>query len=90
MEREINHYTWGKAHTSLDAEEDIQNLQAAYKKDGIHTFKPGRKLADKDKAKDYMALGVEGTRLKNVIGHWVDNRISKLATTENFEEYKFD
>jgi hypothetical protein len=90
VEREVNHFARGKTHTSPDAEDDIRNLEAAYKKDELHTFKPGRKLVEKDRVKDFMSLGVEGTRLKNTISRWVENRLSKVATTENFEPYKFE
>ncbi|KAH9953949.1 hypothetical protein BC827DRAFT_1094186, partial [Russula dissimulans] len=47
VEREVNSFARGKTHTSPDAEEDIRNLQATYKKDEIHVFKPGRKLTNK-------------------------------------------
>jgi hypothetical protein len=90
VEAEVNCYLRGKSHTSPDAEEDIRNLQAAYQKDSIHAFKAGRKLATKDKVKDYMALGVEGTKLKNVITRWVSNRLSEVATTEDFDTHDFD
>jgi hypothetical protein len=90
VEAEVNRFLRGKSHTSPDAEEDIQNLQAAYQKDSIHLFKPGRKLAAKDKVKDYMTLGGEGTKLKKVIHRWVSNRLSEVATTEDFETYDFN
>jgi hypothetical protein len=85
VEAEVNNFRRGKSHSSPDAEEDIRNLQAAYQKDSIHIFKEGRKLASKDKIKDYMALGVEGTKLKKVIQRWLSNRLSEVATTEDFE-----
>jgi len=56
-------------HTSPDTEDNIQNLQAAYKKDKIHVFKPGRKLVEKDKFKDFMGLAAEGTKLVDMIDH---------------------
>ena len=90
VEAEVNHFLRGKSHTSPDAEEDIQNLQAAYRRDSIHLFKEGRRLAAKDKVKDYMAVGAEGTKLKKVIQRWVSNRLSEVATTEDFENYDFD
>ena len=90
VELEVNHFLRGKSHTSPDVEEDIRNLQAAYKKDSIHLFNAGRKLAARDKVKDYMALGGEGTKLKKVIQRWVSNRLSEVATTEDFETYEFD
>jgi hypothetical protein len=90
VEAEVNCFLRGKSHTSPDAEEDIQNLQAAYQRDSIHSLKIGRKLAAKDKAKDYMALGGEGTKLKKVIQRWVNNRVSEVATTEDFEVHDFD
>jgi hypothetical protein len=55
VKAELNHFVCGKSHTSPGVEEDIQNLQAAYQKDAIHSFKAGRKLAGKDQVKDYMA-----------------------------------
>lgn len=90
VEAEVNSFLRGKSHSSPDAEEDIRNLQAAYHKDSIHSFTAGRKLAAKDKVKDYMALSVEGTKLKNVISRWVSNRLSEVATTEDFEIREFD
>ena len=90
VEAEVNRFLRGKSHTSPDAEEDIHNLQAAYHKDSIHTFKAGRKLAAKDKVKDYMAVGAEGTKLKKVIHRWVSNRLSEVETTEDFETYDFN
>lgn len=89
VEAEVNHFLRGKSHTSPDAEKDIRNLQAAYKKDSIHSFNAGRKLAARDKVKDYIAVGVEGTKLKKVIQRWVSNRLSEVATTEDFETYDF-
>jgi hypothetical protein len=86
VEAEINHFCRGKSHTSPDAEEDIRNLQAAYKKDSIHTFKPGRKLAAKDKIANYMALGTD-MKLKGVIRRWVKNRVGKVATGEDYGSY---
>jgi hypothetical protein len=85
VEAEVNSFRRGKTHSSPDAEEDIRNLQEAYRKDSIHVFQEGRKLAGKDKVKDYMALGVEGTKLKKVIQRWLSNRLSEVATTEDFE-----
>ena len=90
VEAEVNRFLRGKSHTSPDAEEDIGNLQAAYQKDSIHTFKAGRKLAAKDKVKDYMAIGGEGTKLKKVIQRWVSNRLSEVATTEDHDAYESD
>ena len=90
LEAEINTSLRGKSHSSPDAEEDIRNLQAAYQKDAIHSFKPGRKLAAKDKVKDYMAIGGEGTKLKKVINRWVANRLSEVSTTEDFEIHDCD
>ena len=85
LEAEINASPGGKSHSSPDTEEDIKNLQAAYQKDAIHFFKPGQKLATKDKVKDYLAIGGEGTKLKKVITCWVANQLSKVEITENFE-----
>jgi hypothetical protein len=90
VEAEINSFLRGKAHTNPDAEEDIQNLQAAYRKDAIHSFKAGRQLAAKDKVKDYVAQGVEGTKLKKVISRWVSNRLSEVAVTKDFEIHEFN
>ena len=85
VEREVNAFLRGKSHSAPDAEGDIRNLQAAYHKDSIHSFKPGRKLAAKDKVKDYMALGTEGTKVTKVIQRWGSNRLSEIATTEDFD-----
>lgn len=85
LEAEINASPGGKSHSSADIEEDIKNLQATYQKDAIHSFKPGQKLAAKDKVKDYMAIGGEGTKLKKVITCWVANQLSEVETTENFK-----
>ena len=85
VEAEVNTFLRGKSHTSPDAEEDIRNLQAVYQKDAIHTIKGGRKLKAKDKVKDYMAIGGEGTKLKKVISRWLANRLSEVSTTEDFE-----
>ena len=90
VEAEVNAFLRGKSHTSPDAEDDIKNLQAAYNNDSIHSFKAGRMLAAKDKVKDYMAVGGEGTKVKKVIQRWLSNRLSEIATTEDFEEYNFD
>jgi hypothetical protein len=87
VEAEVNHFAHGKSHTSPDVEEDIRNLQAAYKKDAIHLYQAGRKLADKDKVKDYMTQVVEGSKLKNTISRWISNRLSNIATTEDFAVY---
>jgi hypothetical protein len=87
VEAKVNCFLRGKSHTSPDVEEDIQNLQAAYHKDSIHSFKAGRKLSAKDKVKDYMTVEAEGTKLKKVIHRWVSNRFSEVDTTEDFETY---
>jgi hypothetical protein len=87
VETEINHFFRGKSHTSPDAEEDIQNLQTAYHTNTIHTYTAGRKLNSKDKSKDYMMFGVEGTKLKKTIIRWAANRVSVRATGEDWECY---
>ena len=90
VEAEVNAFLRGKSHSSPDAEEDIRNLQTAYEKDSIHSFTAGRKLAAKDRVKDYMAVGGEGTKLKRVIHRWLSNQLSEVATTEDFEVYNLD
>ena len=90
VEVEVNHFLRGKAHTSPDAEEDIQNLQAAYSKDAIHVYKSGRKLAARDKVKDILGLGSEGTRLQKAIERWASGRNSKVTTTEDWATYDSD
>jgi hypothetical protein len=87
VEVQINHFLRGKSHTSPDAEEDIRNLQAAYNKDAIHTYKSGRKLAAKDKVKDILRIGSEGTRLNKAIDRWVSGWNSKVTTTEDWASY---
>jgi hypothetical protein len=90
VEAEVNAFRRGKSHTNPDAEEDIRNLQAAYQKESIHSFKSGRKLAARDKVKDYMATGGEGTKMKKVINRWLSSRLSEVATTEDFEIHDFN
>ena len=90
VEKEVNSFLRGKSHSTPDAEEDIWNLQAAYHKDSIHLFKAGRKLAAKDRVKDYMALGTEGTKLIKVIQRWGSNRLSEIETTEDFDTDDFN
>lgn len=85
VEHEINHFLRGKSHTSPDAEEDIKNLQAAYCRDKIHVFKPGRKLDEKDKAKDNIALGSEGPRLKKAIERWLSKRSVEVSTQQEWD-----
>lgn len=85
VEIEINHFLRGKSHTSPDAEEDICNLQKAYQWDAIHQNKPGRTLDEKDKAKDFLAIGCEGTKLSKAIERWIANRDAEIAITEEWD-----
>jgi hypothetical protein len=85
VEAEINHFLRGKSHTTPDAEEDIAHLQMAYHLDKIHIFIPERKLTGKDKAKDYMAVGADGKKLKKLVNKWSENRVSDWSTEENWD-----
>jgi hypothetical protein len=90
VKADVNHFLRGKYHRSPEAEEDIQNLQKAYHKDGIHTLKPGRRLTVKDRVKDYMALGTEDVKLKGVIQRWISGRTKRVKTSEDFATYDSD
>jgi hypothetical protein len=90
VESEINHFLCGKSHTSPDIEEDIQNLQAAYRRDSIHKYTLGRILNVKDKFKNYIAVGTEGVKLMGMISRWAANHFSEVATTEDNNNYDSD
>lgn len=85
VEAQFNHFRRGKSHTNPDKEGDIQRLQDSYHAAGCHSYKPGRKLADVDRAEDYLAIGSDPVKLTATIKRWVENRVSERSTQEIHE-----
>ena|ERR1700722_19482725 len=90
VESEINHFLRGKSHTTPDIEEDVRNLQAAYRRDKIHQYTPSRTLSTKDKVENCSAIGAGGPKLMGTISRWAANRFMEVATTEDNAKYDSD
>jgi len=84
-ELEINHFLRGNAHSSPLAEEDIANLQEAYRRDAIHVHNHGRKLNKNDKPKDYIAIGSDSVKLSSAITSWWSKRDTDVTTEQIWE-----
>lgn len=82
---EFNHFRRGKTHTRPSHEKDVAGLQGIYDKEKAHVYKPGRKLADADKAKDFLAMGSNPESLQGMMTRWAKSRVVEKATTDNWE-----
>jgi hypothetical protein len=74
---------------ALMPKKDIRNLQAVYSQDVIHIYKPGRKLNDRDKVKDYIAVGSEGMKLKKTIEGSLSRCDTDILTTQCWDHLKY-
>ncbi|KAJ3552472.1 hypothetical protein NM688_g4131 [Phlebia brevispora] len=84
VEDQINSFHRGKSHTDPDKEDDITTLQASYARSKIHHYNPRRQLPKEDQLEDYNAKGSDLHTLAKVINSWLEKRITKRATTEDW------
>lgn len=85
-EAEFNRFYRGKSHTSPEKERDVSKLQTSYKNSEIHVYTAGRHLTQARKAKDYLAIGSDITRLQGTIDRWAERRLTNRSKEEIWED----